>query len=97
MRVTLDMRSVRSGDEIVEKVLARHPTYNAAEVTERTNAFVRGWNAHYVNRRKRTAWERHLVKEEEWKTRIRAVNAPLSTREPPKPNPKKRRRVKDGQ
>ena len=93
MGVTVDMRTLRSGQEIVDKILARDPIYRANEIVERTNAFVLAWNKHYVHRRRRAVRERELAKEEEWKTRIRALNALLSTREPPKPKQKKHRRI----
>ena len=93
MGVTVDMRTVRSGQEIVDKILARDPIYQAGEIIERTNAFVLAWNKHYVHRRRRAMRERQLAKEEKWKIRIKAANAPLSSRKAQEARPKKHRRI----
>ena len=82
MGVTIDMRVVRSGQEIVNKVLARNPAYHAYEVTERVDAFVCAWNKHYVRRGSSAAQEHQAEKEERWKMRIKAANMPSSSHQP---------------
>ena len=94
MGVTLDMRTVRSGKEIVDKVMAHDPTYHAYEVTERTNAFLRAWNKHYIGRRSR----KHNATEDERRARaanegIAVHNIALRSQAAPAPRPKVRRGV----